>query len=70
MNLDILANGAPPPWRQKNDGKDSEKGSGPPRGRVARVMDRAHTPTHTPNGLAVALKDSIAIWRLRNGLKC
>ena len=29
MNLDILANGAPPPWRRKNDGKDSEKGSGP-----------------------------------------
>ena len=28
----------------------------PPRGRVARVMDRArtHTPTHTPTGLAVA----------------
>ena len=47
MNLDILANGAPPPWRRKNDGKDSENGSGPPRGRVARVMDRAHTPTHT-----------------------
>ena len=32
MNLDILANGAPPPWRRKNDGKDSEKGSGPPSG--------------------------------------
>ena len=25
MNLDILANGAPPPWRRKNDGKDSER---------------------------------------------
>ena len=33
MILDILANGAPTPWRRKNDGKDSEKNSGPPRRR-------------------------------------
>ena len=29
----------------------------PPRGRVARVMDRAHTPTHT----------HLPVWPLRSG---
>ena len=41
MNLDILANGAPPPWRRKNDGKDSEKGSGPPSGGDGEIYQMA-----------------------------
>ena len=40
----------------------------PPRGRVARVMDRAHTPTHThPTVWPLRRSWSRAIWRVRSG---
>ena len=41
------------------DCQNSLKKRRPPRGRVARVMDRAHTPTHT----------HLPVWPLRRGLK-
>ena len=51
------------------DCQNSLKKRRPPRGRVARVMDRAHTPTHTHTYRYGRCAEgwSRAIWRVRNG---
>ena len=50
------------------DCQNSLKKRRPPRGRVARVMDRAHTPTHThPTVWPLRRSWSRAIWRVRSG---